>query len=658
LTGDIWLTGIRPGELWRISANTNPPEAKQNLPPGVEASAGRGQAKTEPPAKASTPLLPGSEQRQPVTILQNQAGNRPDLIFNDILPVGPTQGKSTGDLAATHRGLFWRPEGQPDWQPVANAPDSPAYVLAQANDRFYAGFEGQGLWSAASLPGPWQRTTLTAASVIDLSVLEYRLPEHAEPIDRLYAATATEIFVNNGLDPGWHMLSLPALSNQEMEEAGESPGDKFKPRLFSSVDGKLLVRHQDRLWLQSQPESGGWVLFGPEALHGKLFSVLNCCAPGALAGSNDAGIWQLTAGGEWQRLDDGFFSTTDVTELLQVDETYYAAGDLGLFQSQDGRAWQKVAGLPGVISDLLVDPTKPARWLAGTPAGLYRSQDGGQSWESVSPPWTIWDLAIGPQDRFFVGRSNGLAWADDLSATPIRWQSGEGLERVYFLRVNPHPLEPQRVWAGTWGNNIAVSNDGGQKFEPLHHGLETLSGLDLIWHATPGQVTLATFEGLYRSDDGGQSWFRLPGPLSHQTIYTLLQTDDGAIWAGAADGLWLSRDYGANWEPVKGLSQMTVLRLGRLTLPPPPLPENPPFIPRPNDALVYAPRAWLWAGTEGSGVWLSQDGGATWHFAGLAKRTIYNLLFDPLQPRRLVAATDRGIMAVMISEEAILAMAR
>jgi hypothetical protein len=52
---------------------------------------------------------------------------------------------------------------------------------------------------------------------------------------------------------------------------------------------------------------------------------------------------------------------------------------------------------------------------------------------------------------------------------------------------------------------------------------------------------------------------------------------------------------------------------------------------------------WLWAGTENDGLWLSQDGGATWQPGGLEGRTIFNLFLDPLQPNRLVAATDVGI---------------
>lgn len=93
----------------------------------------------------------------------------------------------------------------------------------------------------------------------------------------------------------------------------------------------------------------------------------------------------------------------------------------------------------------------------------------------------------------------------------------------------PHPEEEGVLWAGTWGNNVAVSSDGGATVAPLHNGLETLSALDVLWHPTPGQATIATIEGLYRTDDGGASWFKLPGPLMQQTVHSLLQTDDGVL---------------------------------------------------------------------------------------------------------------------------------
>jgi ligand-binding sensor domain-containing protein len=261
--------------------------------------------------------------------------------------------------------------------------------------------------------------------------------------------------------------------------------------------------------------------------------------------------------------------------------------------------------------------------------GFYLSQDGGRSWQSISPAWPVWDLAFGPDGRFFAATSIGLVWADNLAADPVAWQISDGLTQVFFFSVDPHPTDPNLIWAGTWGNNVAVSLDGGQSVEPIHHGLETLSVLDLIWHATPGQVTVGTIEGLYRTDNGGQSWFQLPGLLSHQTIYSLLQSDDGAIWAGAADGLWVSHDYGVNWQRIEMLPSATVLRLGRV------------------DSAQS--ESWLWAGTEGAGLWLSRDDGQTWVFGGLAGQSVYTLFTDSVQPNWLVAATASGMMRARLN---------
>jgi photosystem II stability/assembly factor-like uncharacterized protein len=120
-----------------------------------------------------------------------------------------------------------------------------------------------------------------------------------------------------------------------------------------------------------------------------------------------------------------------------------------------------------------------------------------------------------------------------------------------------------------------------------------------------------------RTDDDGATWFKLPGPLTRQTVHALHQTGDGVIWAGAADGLWRSPDYGVTWARRADVPTATVLRLGEL-----------------EDGL-------LWAGTEEAGLWISTDGGANWAAAGLPGRTIYALIADG---DTLIAATDAGLL--------------
>lgn len=553
--GDLWLTANRPGQVWRDDGS------------GMVA----------------------------------QSANCDDLVFVDVLPA------QEGVVAATDRGLFWRPAGSAGWNAARGAPDAYAYVVAQVGEVFYAGFEDRGLWQASQPAGPWRPAGLNRRTVFDIGY---------SAAEGLLLATDQGVFLPSRRDPrAWRRLpGFPA-------PAGEQPARQPRTtvyRLTVSATGDWVAHSGDQLWLWDGTD---WQPFGPSDLAGRLFTVLDCCAAGALVGASGQGVWRLEKTG-WRRLDDGSLATADIHALLHFDDGLLAATNLGLFQSRTGRSWRPAPGLPPTVSDLVADPANSARSLAATPAGIYRSPDRGQRWELISPPWTVWDLAWSTTGRLFAARSGGVAWADDLGATPVTWQAADGLEGVLFFSVNPHPTDPDILWAGTWGNNVGVSADGGATLAPLHNGLETLSALDVLWHPTPGQATIATIEGLYRTDDSGESWFKLPGPLAQQTVHHLMQTADGAIWVGAADGLWVSRDYGVTWERPAGLPEVTVLRLGAMDLP--------------SGQL-------LWAGTEEMGLWLSLDGGESWQFGGLAGHSIYNVLPDPQQVGGLIAATHLGL---------------
>ncbi len=192
-----------------------------------------------------------------------------------------------------------------------------------------------------------------------------------------------------------------------------------------------------------------------------------------------------------------------------------------------------------------------------------------------------------------------------------------------FFRIHPDRLDADVVWGGTWGNSIGVSEDRGKTIAPLNNGLETLSALDIWQHETPGQYTIGTIEGLYRTDDGGETWFKLPGPLQRQTVFSLLQTADGVLWAGAADGLWFSADYGVTWGQAEGAPVATVLQMG---------------------TTMLGGHSLMWAATEGRGVWISEDSGRSWTLAGLDGLTVFTVAPDG--EGSLLAATGQGLYAV------------
>ena len=115
-----------------------------------------------------------------------------------------------------------------------------------------------------------------------------------------------------------------------------------------------------------------------------------------------------------------------------------------------------------------------------------------------------------------------------------------------------------------------------------------------------------TDEGLFKSEDGGEGWERLPGIEHPRVTAVAVSPVDGAVYAGTEPStLFVSRDGGASWRELEGLKN---------------LPSAPTwsFPPRPWTshvraiALSYEDANLVVAGIELGGVMRSPDGGETW----------------------------------------------
>lgn len=565
-TADVWLLGNRTGQVWR-----------------------------------STLGIDGTLER-----MTNAANGRTDLLFTDVLPT------PTGTLAATHAGLFLHTL-QGGWQPVEGTPATYAYALREINGTLYAAFENRGVWAAAQARGPWRQHGLAGRTVLDI----------AEWNGQPAAGSATDrgVFYYNGR----RWLPLPTLPPGPRGRAAA----QFVPRLAVGSAGELVALSEGRL-LRWEPDGEEWVEFGPAVQQGKITALENCCGVGTLIGVESGGIWSLGRGGLerdlWQPIADEALAALNVAEIADANGRLLVAAANGLFVTDAAQPGPllRVAGLPPTVSDLAVHPGDPALWFAATPVGVQRSRDGGASWQPVGPPWVAREVVFREDGRLYAALHSGLAWTETAGAPEPTWTLADGLPGVTFFTVVPlPPLEEgdRRVWAGTWGNAIGVSDDGGQTIAPLRGDLDTLSVPAILYEPEPHQVIAGTAEGLYRSSDEGATWARMPTPFSSQTIYALHRSADSALIAGTSDGLWVSYDYGASWDRGLGLPAAAVLAVG---------------------ALVDASgQPLLWAGLEGEGIWLSRSA-AVWHAGGLAGRSVFQVMADPAGGAWL-AATDAGI---------------
>ena len=184
------------------------------------------------------------------------------------------------------------------------------------------------------------------------------------------------------------------------------------------------------------------------------------------------------------------------------------------------------------------------RLLAGgISGGMYRSEDDGASWQLVT---SLGDFA-----------SVTAIAQDPLNRNTWYYGTGEVLGNSASGVGAPHH-----------GQGIFKSTDSGATWTQLQSTLSSIntfdSVFDRVWnlavHPANGAVFAAVHGMILRSDDGGNSWFRVLGPeeppfgfitdvtiASNGDVYATISNNG----AGVTDfGVFRSTDVGASWVNI------------------------------------------------------------------------------------------------------------
>jgi photosystem II stability/assembly factor-like uncharacterized protein len=182
---------------------------------------------------------------------------------------------------------------------------------------------------------------------------------------------------------------------------------------------------------------------------------------------------------------------------------------------------------------------------------VERTTDGGQTWQQISPDLTL-------NDPSMHGDSGGLT-VDNLSV--------EYAGVVYSLAESP--VEKGQIWAGTNDGLVQMTRDGGDHWTNLTANIPDLPAKMTVDSIEPSKYSAGTcyvaFDGhqvdifdpyLYKTTDYGKTWSRITNGIpSSQLSYTHVVREDpvrrGLLYAGTENGLYLSIDDGAHWEPFQ-----------------------------------------------------------------------------------------------------------
>lgn len=256
----------------------------------------------------------------------------------------------------------------------------------------------------------------------------------------------------------------------------------------------------------------------------------------------------------------------------------------------------RLSQIPAPSTIFHLSSSKAGNLWAASPAGLFRNIDG--DWLPVlqtfpfSQVGTVLDLG---KTVLAAGLSGGLVYS---RKTGENWQYAvleQVTNPVTCLAASPNFAEDQVVLAGTAGDGVLRSVNGGQSWQLVNFGLRDFHIYALetasVWGLKEASFS-GTANGIYYSPNGGRAW-RFSG-LDGITVLSLALHPDfensPIILAGTENhGIWRSEDSGQNWSPVElpGFKELTI------------------------NAFLRFENAWL-AATSEAGVLTSDDDGLTW----------------------------------------------
>jgi hypothetical protein len=308
-------------------------------------------------------------------------------------------------------------------------------------------------------------------------------------------------------------------------------------------------------------------------------------------------------------------------------------------------------------------PAEPNRLYASTSRGWFgqviqRSDDGGKTWNPVgnefhyegatnTHKWydnsdhpyeflRVWHLEpsltdpdtvyAGVEDAaLFKSTNGGTSW-EELSGlrthkTAPTWAPGAGGLCLHTIILDP--TKPERIITAISSAGSFRSDDSGQTWKPINHGLRSSYIPDpdaevghcvhhLAMHPShPNTLFMQKHWDVMRSDDAGDSWHEVSGNLptdfgfaidvhAHEpeTIYVVPITSDSDHFV--MDGklrVYRSRSGGNEWEALtKGL------------------PQKDCYVNVLRDAMAVdtAESCGVYFGTTGGQVYASADSGDSW----------------------------------------------
>lgn len=247
----------------------------------------------------------------------------------------------------------------------------------------------------------------------------------------------------------------------------------------------------------------------------------------------------------------------------------------GIYRSSDGgNNWDVIPSLHAKVN-ALNSTLKNEHVIAGDDTGiLYVSQDSGKTWlKKFNFPnsCSIIDIEISPEfitDRTFFVATNicGLYKTTNAGKTFIKVNNDFEDILPTSLAISPNFASDSKLFVSTWHKGIFRSTDKGLTWRKISSGLSKNKQADqsklphfrriLISNSFANDKTLflAGFDGLFKSEDSGNSWLQIE-TLSSAIIVGLalspnFRKDSTLAVTTYLKGAYISHDRGLSWKSM------------------------------------------------------------------------------------------------------------
>jgi uncharacterized protein (TIGR03437 family) len=192
--------------------------------------------------------------------------------------------------------------------------------------------------------------------------------------------------------------------------------------------------------------------------------------------------------------------------------------ETGLISSRDdGRSWQENAALGRVrVQAIGIDPTDPGTLYVATTDSVQRSTDAGQSWQAADEPpdEPIRTIIVDPsrQERVYAAGA-GLWRSNDAGRT---WRSLPGV-RGDILQLMIDPVSPAVLYASARNQGLFRSDNGGDSWTVI----QPIESFGFVVMDGNTDIITANDSYMRRSRDGGSTWERLGSDIPGDALFAL-----------------------------------------------------------------------------------------------------------------------------------------